>query len=227
MAVDTTARILTVRDAIVTMINTDGGSFSGVVTGASNAAPIVITGGTHGLADGQDVTIAAVVGNTAANGTYTVKVISGTTFALVGTTGNGAYVSGGTWAVSRYVAKASYLPEYRLTALNVLQVDVRIVDVSPDALAREPSSKVVHQFEITVQKACGQDDIPKLDALVNIACRIARLFLPNAEIGSLSPVVVVDPEQPPTHEVYDPFLLREEGVFFSKIPLACREFANN
>src|SRR5262249_36588531 len=41
------------------------------ITGASNAAPIVITSNSHGLSTGQKVFISGVGGNTAANGTWT------------------------------------------------------------------------------------------------------------------------------------------------------------
>lgn len=68
------------------------------VTGATNASPIVITTAAHGLATGDVVTIASVGGNTAANGTFRVTVVSSTTFQLDGSTGNGSYTSGGTVA---------------------------------------------------------------------------------------------------------------------------------
>lgn len=68
------------------------------VTGATNASPIVVTTAAHGLATGDVVTLASVGGNTAANGTFRVTVVSSTTFQLDGTTGNGAYTSGGTVA---------------------------------------------------------------------------------------------------------------------------------
>jgi hypothetical protein len=77
------------------------------VSGATNATPIVVTTGTHGLADGDNVTIASVGGNTAANGSFYVKVTGylTTTFALYSdqalttpVAGNGAYTSGGTVA---------------------------------------------------------------------------------------------------------------------------------
>lgn len=70
---------------------------SGVITGATNASPIVITSDNHGLQAGQRVTIENVGGNTAANGTHTVANPALNTFELSGTTGNGAYTSGGTW----------------------------------------------------------------------------------------------------------------------------------
>lgn len=68
------------------------------VTGATNASPIVITTAAHGLSTGDVVTIASVGGNTAANGTFRITVVSSTTFQLDGSTGNGSYTSGGTVA---------------------------------------------------------------------------------------------------------------------------------
>ena len=71
------------------------------VLGASNPAapnPIVITtDSTASLATGQSVVIQGVLGNSDANGTWTIKVIDGATFSLNGSTGNGAYTTGGTW----------------------------------------------------------------------------------------------------------------------------------
>lgn len=73
---------------------------TGVVTGATNAAPIVITSQGHGLTVGTRVTVASVLGNTAANGTFQITAVTSNTFTLGGSTGNGAYTSGGTWHVS-------------------------------------------------------------------------------------------------------------------------------
>lgn len=70
---------------------------SGSVTDATNASPIVITSTAHGLTTGARVTVASVGGNTAANGTFLVTRINDDTFSLDGSTGNGAYTSGGTW----------------------------------------------------------------------------------------------------------------------------------
>lgn len=67
------------------------------VSGASNASPIEITTSVaHGWATGDRVTIASVGGNTAANGDWVITVTSTTKFTLDGSTGNGAYTSGGT-----------------------------------------------------------------------------------------------------------------------------------
>jgi hypothetical protein len=66
------------------------------ITAATNASPIVITSASHGLVTGDTVVVTAVGGNTAANGTWEVTVSSSTQFSLNGSTGNGAYISGGT-----------------------------------------------------------------------------------------------------------------------------------
>lgn len=73
---------------------------TGTVTDATNASPIVITDTAHGLTTGDQVTITGVTGNTAANGTWHVTRIDADTFSLDGSTGNSAYVSGGTWAIT-------------------------------------------------------------------------------------------------------------------------------
>jgi hypothetical protein len=65
------------------------------VTAATNATPIQITASNHGYRSGQKVTIAGVLGNTAANGTWTVTQIDSNTFTLNGSIGSGAYTSGG------------------------------------------------------------------------------------------------------------------------------------
>jgi hypothetical protein len=89
------------------------------VTAATNASPIAITtSAAHGLASGQFVRVASVGGNTAANGEWIITVTSGTAFTLTGTTGNGAYTSGGTVqpfgfnvqvGVTPQIASGSYL----------------------------------------------------------------------------------------------------------------------
>jgi hypothetical protein len=73
---------------------------SGLVSDASNAAPIVITSSAHGLSTGARVTITGVAGNTAANGTFVITKITSSTFSLDGSTGNGQWTSGGTWNVT-------------------------------------------------------------------------------------------------------------------------------
>lgn len=67
------------------------------VTGATNAAPIVISCSSHGYKTGDKVTTAAIGGNAAANvSDNAITVVDANSFSLNGTTGDGAYTSGGT-----------------------------------------------------------------------------------------------------------------------------------
>lgn len=66
-----------------------------VITGASNAAPIVITSNSHGFTADELVTVQGVGGNIAANGVWIAANPTANTFELFGSIGNGAYTSGG------------------------------------------------------------------------------------------------------------------------------------
>jgi hypothetical protein len=71
------------------------------VTGASNANPIVITAEGHGYAEGDDVLIDSVGGNTAANAAWVIAAVTTDTFELVGSVGNGDYTTGGLARLTR------------------------------------------------------------------------------------------------------------------------------
>jgi hypothetical protein len=67
------------------------------VTGASNASPIAITTvQPHGYQTRQQVNVAGALGNTAANGTFTITVTGPASFTLDGSAGNGDWTAGGT-----------------------------------------------------------------------------------------------------------------------------------
>jgi len=64
------------------------------ITNATNATPIVVTAPGHLRQSGDSVLIRNVLGNTAANGRWTVTVIDANTLSLDGSSGNGVYQSG-------------------------------------------------------------------------------------------------------------------------------------
>jgi hypothetical protein len=68
------------------------------VSAATNATPIVVTTPAHGIAIGDVtwVTVAGVLGNGGANGTWVAQSLTTTTLRLRGSVGTGAYTSGGT-----------------------------------------------------------------------------------------------------------------------------------
>lgn len=69
-----------------------------LITGATNASPIVVTSAAHGLSNGDKILIRFCEGNTAANRqVWTVASVTTNTFALSGSTGNGTWTSRGQW----------------------------------------------------------------------------------------------------------------------------------
>lgn len=72
------------------------------ITGATNASPIVVAAVGHGRSSGDDIYIADVGGNTAANGFWSgITVVDVDHISLPGSTGNGAYTSGGVLAYNQ------------------------------------------------------------------------------------------------------------------------------
>ena len=67
------------------------------VTQVVNRSFVEITSDNHGLKNGDRVRISGVLGNTAANGDYTVQFVSENVFRLSGVVSNGTYTSGGKW----------------------------------------------------------------------------------------------------------------------------------
>ena len=72
------------------------------ITGATNASPISITCASHGFSTGDTVTVSGVTGNTAANGIWVITSTGANTFTLNGSSGNGAYISGGQVKIKIY-----------------------------------------------------------------------------------------------------------------------------
>lgn len=108
--------------ACLTDDNTKGGSSgtlygvadftTGVVTGATQANPVVITSTAHGLVNGNRVRLQSLGGMTEVNDLiFTVANVTANTFELSGEDGTGhtAYTSGGTWSKVRTVENGDTL----------------------------------------------------------------------------------------------------------------------
>lgn len=88
-----------VTKSVVSFLSTDKS-----ITGATNASPIVLTfDSAHGFSTGDIVIIIDVAGNSAANGTWYIEVLSDTTCSLLKSTGNGDYIISGGMATLRNV----------------------------------------------------------------------------------------------------------------------------
>lgn len=71
-----------------------GAATGGDITGATNATPIVLTmTSAPTVSVGQVVVVAGVNGNTAANGTFAVSAVSGSSVTLLDSAGNGAFTT--------------------------------------------------------------------------------------------------------------------------------------
>lgn len=64
-----------------------------VIVAATNATPIVVSGTTNTLSDGDAVWVFGGLVNTGINGTFTVSSTSGTGFTLLGSRGTGVYTA--------------------------------------------------------------------------------------------------------------------------------------
>lgn len=79
------------------------------ITGATNASPIVVTIVAHGYQTGDQAAVMGVLGNTAANGNWSITVLTVDTFSLDGSVGNGAYTSGGTCVIRRIGSRCALI----------------------------------------------------------------------------------------------------------------------
>lgn len=102
-----------IRGSTALSNNTGTAAFAdtGSITDATNTIPIVIAATGHRLSSGTKVTIANVGGNTAANGDFTIIVLDVNSYSLDGSSGNGAYTSGGDW-------HATGLYQYSITIVS-------------------------------------------------------------------------------------------------------------
>jgi hypothetical protein len=225
MAADVECREVELCGVIVDLINDEVATYDGAVSAATNASPIEITTSTaHGFYSGVSVTISNVLGNTAANGSWTIAVVSTTKFTLTGSTGNGAYTSGGTWTGSRFTAQQAFSTDYKLSLLNLLKVDVRIVpETDMEAGDRQPnedSAQEYFRYEVSVQKAIGVAEVSSINVLINLVKRISRLLYVNYEFENQDAVIVENDT-----EIYDQVCLRDFGHFHSRINLKVRDYS--
>ncbi len=87
------------------VMNQNAGSTPLTITAATTATPIVCTTAAHGYETGDQVFISGGLVMTAINGTFTVTVVSSTTFQLDNSVGSGTYTASS--ATVKKLAKAT------------------------------------------------------------------------------------------------------------------------
>ena len=78
-------------------VTTTNPAVGSAVQSATNETPIKIQTNAHGLVTGDTIRLDGCVGNTAANGLWTVTRVDSNYFTLDGSVGNGTWTSGGYW----------------------------------------------------------------------------------------------------------------------------------
>lgn len=86
------------------------------IVAATNATPIVVTGTTNTLSDGDVVYVFGGLVNTGINGTFEVSSSSGTGFTLLGSRGTGTYTA----STAKFV-KVEKVPSMWVAALAALK----------------------------------------------------------------------------------------------------------
>jgi hypothetical protein len=134
---------------------------TGVVTGATNASPIVITSPSHGLNTGAMVKVTGVGGNTSANVTSTITVIDGNSFSLDNSHGTADYTGAGTWQAGIQTLTYSNVPipiEAKVQRRQILrntdgQTQTFYVDVDTQDLTSTSFSSTRSDEMLGVQEA--------------------------------------------------------------------------
>lgn len=186
---------------------------SGTVTDATNASPIVITtAANHGLKNQDQVTISDVEGNTAANGQFLVNVLSATTFELVGSTGNAAYTTGGSWVSKQGIKRAvqfGFDGEYvvmegetlnQSSGVNNIKTEIKLLGGSGSFAekfgfgAAVPGSKALLPGKTTVPLRAGNYSAAEVASIIqtrmnpllfdstDASLRTLRVVLPTGEV---------------------------------------------
>ena len=106
------ANVFTLNGTTATGAYTGGGVCWGPgavqISNATAASPIVVTTlSAHKFANGDQIFVSGAQGLEGVNGYWAITVVSSTTFQLVGSTGTGAYTSGGLCSYSRYTGTSS------------------------------------------------------------------------------------------------------------------------
>ena len=225
MAIDPEAREIEICEAIIADLNAEIAASRGSITNATNATPIAITTSeAHGFYSGCLVTIAGVLGNTAANGAdWPVTVVDATTFTLDGSVGNGAYTDGGTWTGARFEAQQVFSTDYKLSNLAMIRVDVRIIPESEmeagDRQPNENSADEWYRYEISIQKAVAIGEIDAINALIRLTKRIQLRYHVNHDIQANA---IVEENEP---ELYNQVCLRDFGHYHARILLKVRDYS--
>ena len=150
---------------------------TGTITGATNATPIVVTSTAHGRSVGDSVVVSGVLGNTGANGTWTISAVTANTFTLSGSAGSGAYTSGGTWA---WCVNGIVNPS--VSCIDVLGA-IAVADLITNGLSTAVTADQFGKFQLLValcNQASGQINLTDSSGNENNNAKTLKQVVGNA-----------------------------------------------
>lgn len=126
------------------------------ISGATNTNPIVVTTATRNNIRSKNlITITGVTGNTSANGTFYIKVLTPSTFSLyadinllVPVAGNGAYLSGGAIAVVIYKYAKPFLSDRKIGTFGQPTVYDPKFEIADGQIKIYPETEAVQEITI-------------------------------------------------------------------------------
>lgn len=149
------------------------------ITGATNAAPIVVsTSLAHGYSTGDVIQLSAATGNTAANGIWKITVTSTTQFSLDDSSGNGTYGSSGVISpmFCRTIKTASALvqPIASFAPLKTVSLGTRALwtpstNVTTPTVTTTGKGAAVDQITISASFTTGKIAYYTLPATLNLS----------------------------------------------------------
>jgi len=206
-----TAILQTIRDAVAKL----PGATAISITGASNLSPITITTASPNLLlSGAQIGISGVQGNTNANGTFTITVVSPTSFTLNGSSGNGNWTSGGTVAFQALPADPVMVQTIVINALTAATGTTTDV-ITPVLLKTGVLPLSAATIDLLIAQATGVDPT-QFAALISAFMAVAKaaaffnaLKLTVAEFAfaktNAAPFNWLDPSLLPSTPVTDPY----------------------
>lgn len=181
---------------------------TGIVSGASNTSPIVITSSStiSGVQSDQTVSVMQVLGNLAANGSYLTSMVAANQFILVGSAPTAAY----TPATGFYLLNEGFTSQSSLVATNVYTVVVKeSIDLSsglPAVLSLQPTVSIFSLLNSgSISQALGEPSSTRRMYLQAALRDVFQLFFshPDAKAANFGfPPVAYPPSTKTLQQFY-------------------------
>lgn len=221
----------TQADEIALDANGQPATATTTVTSSTNASPIVVTVssttfGSYTLKNGDIVSISGHLVNTNANGTWTISSVTSTTFALVGSTGNGVGTSSGNILVGQHLGLTEGPTTLSVTPhFNEIRADQfeSPIDAYLTKVEAEIDTVLLEYDPLTFQRWFSADTVTNPALLAN--SRITTFGGQFTDASNLRTLMLVSPDRATVGRWIYVFAFR--AYIASAIPLTFHRTAAN